>query len=144
MLEELLFNFSARELKTNPKEQNIKFHDAEYFANTYVRILTQEQLSNHGQENYEKGRYRKNIRGVFEKDPRAGNSLMKQVKNIRDSIKAHKKSANQESEYTYNGLSSDIQSNFLSTEAGRSDNSPLRNITLDSNDASTPIRTSPR
>ena len=28
MLEELLFNCSARELKTNPKEQNIQFHDA--------------------------------------------------------------------------------------------------------------------
>ena len=117
MLEELLFNCSARELKTNPKEQNIQFHEAEYFARTFVRILTQEQLSNCGQENDERSRYRKNIQGVFEKDPRAGNSLVEQDKNIRDSIKAHNVSVNQESGYTYNGLSSDIQSQFLSLEA---------------------------
>ena len=144
MLEELLLNCSARELKTNPKEQNIQFHNAKYFTRTFVRVLTQEQLSNRGQENDERIRYRKNIQGVFEKDPRAGNSLVEQDKNIRDSIKAHNVSVNQESGYTYNGLSSDIQSQFLSTEAGGSDNSSLRNVTFDSNGTSTPIRTSPR
>ena len=94
--------------------------------------------------NIDRSRYRKNIQGVFEKDPRAKNSLIEQVKNIAASTKAHNVSVNQESRYTYNGLSSDIQSQFLSTEAGRNDNSLLRNITFDSNDASTPIRTSPR
>ena len=94
--------------------------------------------------NIDRSRYRKNIQGVFEKDPRAKNSLIEQVKNIAASTKAHNVSVNQESGYTYNGLSSDIQSQFLSTEAGRNDNSLLRNITFDSNDASTPIRTSPR
>ena len=49
MLEELLFNCFGRELKTNPKEQNIQFHDAEYLPRTFVRILTQEQFSNRGQ-----------------------------------------------------------------------------------------------
>ena len=87
MLEELLFNCSTRELKTNPKEQKIQFHDAEYFTRTFVRILTQEQLSNRGQENDERSRYRKKIRRVFEKDTRAGNSLIEQVNNIRDSSK---------------------------------------------------------
>ena len=76
------------------------------------------------------------MRGVFEKDPRAGNSLIEQVKNITDSIKAYNVSVNQESGYTYNGLSNDIQSQFLSTEAGKSDNSFLRNINFDSHDAS--------
>ena len=42
MLEELLFNCSTRELKTNCKEQNIQFYDAEYFTRTFIRILTQE------------------------------------------------------------------------------------------------------
>ena len=59
MFEELLLNCSARELKTNPKEQNIQFHDVEYFTRTYERFLTQEQLSNRGQENDERSRYRK-------------------------------------------------------------------------------------
>ena len=118
MLEELLFNCSTRELKTNRKEQNIQFHDAEYFTRTFIRILTQEQLSNKeesssrtklsSQENDERSRYRKHIQGLFEKDPRAWNSLIGQVKNIRDSIKAHNVSVNQESGYMYNGLSSDI------------------------------------
>ena len=94
--------------------------------------------------NIDRSRYRKNIQGVFEKDPRAKNSLIEQVKNIAASTKAHNVSVNQESGYTYNGLSSDIQSQFLSTVAGRNDNSLLRNIAFDSNDASTPIRTSPR
>ena len=136
MLEELLFNCFGRELKTNPKEQNIQFHDADYFPRTFVRILTQEQFSNRGQQNDERSRYKKSIRGVFEKDPRAGNSLIEQVKNITDSIKAYNVSVNQESGYTYNGLSNDIQSQFLSTEAGKSDNSFLRNITFDSHDVS--------
>ena len=77
---------------------------------TFVRILTQEQLSKHDQENDEGSRYRKNIQGIFEKDLRAGNSLIEQIKNIRVSIKAHNISVNQESGYTYNGLSRDIQS----------------------------------
>ena len=83
IVEELLFNCSTRELKTNPREQNIQFHDAEYFTRALIRILSQEQLSNHGQENDENSRNRKNIRGVFEKDQRVGNSLIEPVKNIR-------------------------------------------------------------
>ena len=114
MSEELLFNCSAKELKTNPKEQSIQFHDAEYFTRTFVA----------------------SIRGVFEMEPRAGNSVTEQVKNITDSIKAYNESVNQESGYTYNGLSNDIQSQFPSTEAGKSDNSFLRKITFDSHDAS--------
>ena len=141
MLEELLLNCSVRELKTNPKEKNIQFHEAEYFTRTFMRILTEEQSSNRNQENDENSRYRENIRGVFKKDPRARNSLIEQVKNIRDTIKAHNESINQESGYTYRGLSSDIQSQILSTESIRSDNSSLRNLTIDSKDASTPIST---
>ena len=74
---------------------------------TFVRILTQEQLSKHDQENDEGSRYRKNIQGIFEKDLRARNSLIEQIKNIRVSIKTHNISVNQESGYTYNGLSCD-------------------------------------
>ena len=46
----------------------------------------------------------------------------------------------------YRGLSSNIISQFLLTESERSDDSLLRNLTFDSNDASTPISTriSPR
>ena len=84
IVEELLFNCSARELKTNPREQNIQFHDAKYFTRALIRILSQEQLSNHGQDNDESSRYRKNIWGLFEKDQRVGNSLIEQVKNIRE------------------------------------------------------------
>ena len=146
MLEELLLNCSARELKTNPKEKNIQFHEAEYFTRTFMRILTEEQFSNCNQENDEKSRYRENIRGVFEKDPRAGDSLNEQVKNIRDTIKAHNESINQESGYAYRGLSNNIESQFLSTESERSEDSSLRNLTFGSNDPSTPIskRISPR
>ena len=61
MSEELLFNCSTRELKTNPKEQNIQFHDAEYFTRTFVKISTQEQLSNRGQKN-DVNRYRNRYR----------------------------------------------------------------------------------
>ena len=105
-----------------------------------MRILTEEQFSNRSQENEE------NIRRVFEKDLRAGNSLIEQFKNIRGSIKAHNESTNQESRYTYRGLSNDIQSQFLSTESERSEDSSLRDLTFDINDASTPISTriSPR
>ena len=111
-----------------------------------MRILTEEQSSNRSQENDEKSRYRENIRRVFEKDLRAGNSLIEQFKNIRGIIKAHNESTNQESRYTYRGLSSDIQSQFLSTESERSEDSSLRDLTFDINDASTPISTwiSPR
>ena len=111
-----------------------------------MRILTEEQFSNRSQENDEKSRYRENIRRVFEKDLRAGNSLIEQFKNIRGSIKAHNESTNQESRYTYRGLSNDIQSQFLSTESERSEDSSLRDLTFDINDASTPISTriSPR
>ena len=78
-----------------------------------------------------KSRHQENIRGVFEKDPRAGNSLVKQVKNMRDTIKAHNESTNQESWYTYRGLSSDIHSQFLLTESERSEDSLLGNLTFD-------------
>ena len=61
MLEELLFNCSTGELKTNPKEQNFQFHDTEYFTRTSVRVLTQEQLSNCGQES-DVNRYRNKYR----------------------------------------------------------------------------------
>ena len=104
MLEEMLLNCSARELKTNPKEKYTQFHEAEYFTRTFMRIFTEEQSSNRNQENDENSRYRENIRGVFKKDPRARNSLIEQVKNIRDTIKAHNESINQESGYTYRAL----------------------------------------
>ena len=124
----------------------MQFHEAEHFTRTFMRILTEEQFSNCNQENDEKSRYRENIRGVFEKDLRVGDSLIEQVKNIRDTIKAFNESINQESGYMYRGLSSDIISQFLLTESERSDDSSLRNLTFDSNDASTPISTriSPR
>ena len=146
MLEELLLNCSTRELKTNPKEKNIQFDEVEYFMRTFMWIFTEEQFSNRGQANGEKSRCKENIRGVFEKDPRAGNSLIEQVKNIKDTTKAHNESTNQESGYTYRRLNSDIQSQFLWAESERSGDSSLRNLTFDSNDASTPIftRISPR
>ena len=59
-----------------------------------MRILSEEQFSNCNQENDEKSRYRENIRGVFEKDLRIGDSLIEQVKNIRDTIKAFSESIN--------------------------------------------------
>ena len=42
MLEELLLKCYARELKTNLKEKNIQFHEAEYFTRTFIIILIEE------------------------------------------------------------------------------------------------------
>ena len=46
MLEELLWNCSARELMSNPKDGNIQFHQVEHFANTFIDILREELSSN--------------------------------------------------------------------------------------------------
>ena len=76
MLEELLWNCSARELMSNPKDGNIQFHQVEHFTNTFIDILSEKLSSNSQQLELEQSTYRQNQRKTFEKSIEETSSLL--------------------------------------------------------------------
>ena len=52
---------------SNPKDENIQFHQIENFANTFIDILWEEISSNSQQLELEQSTYRENLRKTLEK-----------------------------------------------------------------------------
>ena len=114
MLEELLLNCSAKELMSNPRNGNIQFHHAEEFTNTFVNILNQEVCSNSQQSEFEKSRYRQNLRETFEKSTKLDTQVLDNVRELRRRLEAGLDGVNKSA--TSRGLDENISSQFLSEE----------------------------
>ena len=116
MLEELLWNCSARELMSNPKGGNIQFHQVEHFANTFIDILWEELSSNSQQLELEQSTYRQNLRKTFRKSIEETSSILDSARKsgiLLDSKSRKSYFEGSDKSQTSRGLDEDIRSRFV-------------------------------
>ena len=111
MLEELLWNCSARELMSSPKDRNIQFHQVEHFANTFIDILREELSSNSQQLELEQSTYRQNLRKTFEKSIEETSSILDSARKSGRKTKSYFEGSDKSQ--TSRGLDEDIRSRFV-------------------------------
>ena len=111
MLEELLWNCSARELMSNPEDGNIQFHQVEHIANTFIDILWEELSSNSQQLELEKSTYRQNLRKSFEKSIGETSSILDSARKSGRKTKSYFEGSDKSQ--TSRGLDEDIRSRFV-------------------------------
>ena len=111
MLEELLWNCSARELMSNPKDGNIQFHQVERFTNTFIDILWEELSSNSQQLELEQSTYRQNLRNTFEKSMEETSSILDSIRKSGRKTKSYFEESDKSQ--TLRELEEDIKSRFV-------------------------------
>ena len=79
MLEELLSNFSARDIKSNPKERHVEFLYLELFDEAFLKLLYEERQNNQEESKGLSEKTRRNIVNEFEKE---NTSVLKKMKSI--------------------------------------------------------------
>ena len=111
MLEELLWNCSAKELMSNPGDGNIQFHQVEHFTNRFIDILWEEPFSNSQQLELEQSTYRENLRKTFEKSTEVTTSILDSARKFGRKTKSYFE-GNDKSQ-TSTGLNEDIRYQFV-------------------------------
>ena len=111
MLEELLWNCSAKEFMSNPKDGNIQFHQVAHFANTFIDILWEELSSNGQQLELEQSTYRQNLRKTFAKSIEETSSILDSARKSGRKTKSYFEGSDKSQ--TSRGLDEDIRSRFV-------------------------------
>ena len=111
MLEESLWNCSAREHMSNPKDGNIQFYQVEHFTNTFIDILWKELSSNSQQLELEQSTYRQNLSKTFEKSIEELSSTLDSVCKFGRKIMSYFEGSDKSQ--TSRGLDEDIRSRFV-------------------------------
>lgn len=65
MLEEVLLNCSARELKTDPKDKRIKFTHTKFFTTTFISLLQNDHKENRQESYYMEENDKDNLRKAY-------------------------------------------------------------------------------
>ena len=111
MLEELLWNCSARELTSNPKDGDIQFHQVDHFANTFIEILWEELSSDSQQLELGQSTYRQNLRKTFENSIEETSSILDSARKSGRKTKSYFEGSDKSQ--TSRGLGEEIRSRFV-------------------------------